>query len=83
MTLSLANPSKCRIFEASRLAEPEMEPTPDVVTGTPDDGIRLAEPEMEPTPDTFSGGSTFGERLAEPEMEPTPDPCSACVASSR
>ena len=34
-----------------RLAEPEMEPTPDPVFGRVAVHPRLAEPEMEPTPD--------------------------------
>ena len=38
-----------------RLAEPEMEPTPDRMVPMIFESPRLAEPEMEPTPDT--GGS--------------------------
>ena len=56
-----------------RLAEPEMEPTPDQAYGLRMYTHRLAEPEMEPTPDVPFLICLLFSRLAEPEMEPTPD----------
>ena len=61
------------LYEETRLAEPEMEPTPDADLACSSLSSRLAEPEMEPTPDSIIVNRQPKRRLAEPEMEPTPD----------